>query len=444
MYNDEGEPVVLKKQLSVQPPSANPQYYYPRAFSVKPSGSTAAAGDDEAKNGDVELELRGAEEHRQFAQLDEGTPPCCFSMGESICNNKCLTCMTMCLWGLAIAGILLFKKSSLATQTAVAIPFGVIGWLYFILFIFFAGLCCLCDTDGGPCVTDRVRLRCIHAYYSSSFDVHSLVFFLSNYCISCVSPFDLMLFFLFLSLPLALSAMQVHEFVHSDIRTTKDVLNTCETLAGATPVLTVFVNSYHTKTSGSGKRRRTRRVVTYEEKISIPVLKHQDVGVSPGAFVEMINMWPSEYSWLEYDSDFRLSKEQIDWFEKLKTDLHGRNKHRDKSCTVWHKYTMQTPTSNANSNSGSDVHHHAHSVIRDNASCTCRYFWARFFINRCCLWLSIYSTLYLPYICLWKCLVRQFRFTSLKFLVLDTTVCGAADVPADNNSNDNNNNDYKQ
>ncbi len=174
------------------------------------------------------------------------------------------------------------------------------------------------------------------------------------------------------------------------------------------PELVCHVECSHMKSSGSGKNRRTKRVVTYKSSIDMGILHFNDVSVHPNDMVDAIKFCSAQYSSLHYDYDFRLSPEEKKWLEDFEARYKDMNKHRDTSCTVWHKYKVASPNTKNIS-----------AIVKDADNLSCRYYVAQLCVNRCCLWLAMYSTLYLPYICMWKCLVRPFRYYSIKYLALD-------------------------
>ncbi len=192
---------------------------------------------------------------------------------------------------------------------------------------------------------------------------------------------------------------------------TDAVLKATKALYDAPPTLTAYVECSHQKSSGSGKNRKTQTVVTFRGQISMRILNHRDVSVTPEAFVDSVDYCKSNHCSVQYHTEYRLSESQEEYFKKFLSDYYEKNKHRDTSCSVTHKYEVSAD------------HKTNISVVLKNPNATdCRYRCSQVFINNPCLWLAMYASLYLPYICCWKRLVRPFRYHNIKFLVLDETL----------------------
>ncbi len=139
--------------------------------------------------------------------------------------------------------------------------------------------------------------------------------------------------------------------------------------------------------------------------LNIPVWR--DVSVNPDTFKHAVDYCRATYSSVQYSLDYRLSDKHAAKLRQFKQRYHDMHKHRDKFCDVTHEYTLV----------GGEKFPKVVSVVKDPSGC--RFQCSQFFVNNWCLWFAMYTSLYLPYLFLWKCLVRPFRFKNVKYLALD-------------------------
>ncbi len=141
--------------------------YNPNADPV--SAPSAAGKDDQRGDGGGDGgELAGANEHKQHVVMDAGEPSCLAIIGDTLARNRCLTCVTVCLWPmLALAIVKGIELHACNTRHRVCtdvsgLPFfiltGIFGYIYLLSFVCCAGVCCLSQCCmGGPCIGDYVR-----------------------------------------------------------------------------------------------------------------------------------------------------------------------------------------------------------------------------------------------------------------------------------------------
>ncbi len=277
---------------------------------------------------------------------------CC----STIANNKFLTVVTVIMWALLGSGTaLIVNDPDSSGGLAILIVLAVIWGLYWMIFIIPTGcspLCMYCCTTSSCCVGDYV-VEAVQAEECSDFD-------------------------------------SVRSYVN--------------TVYSSPPVLTLHVTCSHTRTTGTGKRRRSQRIVTYRGSTPIVLLAHRDVSVHPHTFISAVEQnTSSSYLTVSYKYDWDSSLEGRNQVNVLKREYYNANRWRDRDTSVSLSY-------NVGGNCDRRV-----DVIAINKGF--RYCIANTFINRWCLYLAMYSTLYLPYMCLYKICMRPYTYNSTKFIV---------------------------
>lgn len=271
-------------------------------------------------------------------------------------RNKALCVFSMLMWGFFAGFFAIWADHGFnGAALGLFITFCVIYGIFFITFVMIGGcspLCMACCTVSSSCCVNDYVVEAVQAEASSSVD---------------------------------------------------NVRGYLAALHEATPELRLHVTCSHTVSTGSGKRRRTRTVVTYRGSKVIDLVSHRDLSVTPAVYAAAVAADPASYACVTYDLEWDGSEETKARVEREKTQYYMDNRHRDTSCSVSLVYSLGPERRMV------DV------LCKDEG---CRYYLANFFINRCCMYLAMYASLYLPYICLWKCLVRPFRYTNTKYIVV--------------------------
>jgi hypothetical protein len=317
-----------------------------------PEGPAPGSGDDFAP-GPRSLSNMRARSFRVERDIDSG----CFrsKIADTVVRNKVLTFMFVVQWGL-VGPFIHFYLESGFNPAAVGLFISALVWfgIYWMMFIIPSGcspLCMYCCTiSSSPCMGDYV-VETIQAEPSS------------------------------------------------DASTSLAYMQRLQTLA---PILTLHVVCSHTRTTGSGKNRRTERIVTYRGSQVVDLAAARDLSMSPLQFSNAMTADSSSYAFVSYDYEWETSDEGRAYIKVLKANYYEANRHRDRDTSVSLSYAVGDATRKV------DV------IVKDEG---CRFYVANFFINRWCLFLFMYAGLYLPYLCFWKCLMRPFRYANIKYVV---------------------------
>ena len=301
------------------------------------------------------LEL-GVSHHRVV--LDRGEAGCCDIITDTISMNKCLFFTSFSFWPLFAALLYALDQSPYPSwKKGMVVGTCVAAGLYFFFMVCLAGLfpCCACDDcKGGPCIGDYI-----------------------------------------------------HDFVEEEEVDPEGLRPILLDMRNAQPNLTLHVRCYHTESSGSGKNRSSKTVVTFRGSVSLKLNNVYDISVTPDAFVESVNYCSATYCSVSYHKAYSLNEENRKILAEFRERYYNNNKHRDASCEVTEDYSISARNDK-----------HISSVTKDNKQ-GLRYRCAQYCVNWGCLWLAMYTALYIFYLCLWKCLVRPFRYHNVKTFLLD-------------------------
>ena len=355
-------------------------------------------------------------------QIDEGEPSFCAILGDTLQHNKFLTIISIFIWawiGPFVVTVTKAMKVGLSAEVLfISILFVIPALAYLVLHIILPLFFGDSETSGGD---------------------------------------------------------HIHEFMRETPVTPIEAAETIESLRNAQPSLRFRIQCYSDNSQGyrePSERQQgpdadasvpssTRRV-SYERFYPIRLARWFDVSPSSIAYLEALERSPTVLSSVTYHKVYRLPPGQEELLEQLREELYEINQHRDDYCDVKLEYVIlnarapylirrylseessaaesKVPVSSPRPadqdgafsiSEDSDGEADATSVFSRNISCVrktdlslsskLRRFLTFLFINRIALWLAILATLKLPYLLLWKRLVRPFRYHDVKILELDRT-----------------------
>lgn len=347
---------VYEHDMQLQQQQQQQQQAAPSAYGYAPSGPNNPGAGLNQLSLDVVPEGKEKQDNQQFgrddekggisqaqAVLDRGEPSCLSIICTTMANNKLLTILSIPTW--TFLGLFLQSYQDNSRSGTLWLPLCLSFYgMYFLMFVCNAGL--------FPYVFEEPCTDC------------------------CLGD-------------------RLQEYMNEASVEPQETQPIMEEMVAAKPQITLHVVCSHQKSTGSGKKRRTKTVVTFRGSFKVDASNIRDVSVSPAAFVESINYCEAQCSFVDYRFKYELLPKDQELLVALKRQYYEKNRHRDTTCNVSEVYEISGFSNKKIS-----------SVVKRGARGSCRYRLAQLLVNKGAFFLAIYASLYLPYLWLWKKLVR--------------------------------------
>jgi hypothetical protein len=150
------------------------------------------------------------------------------------------------------------------------------------------------------------------------------------------------------------------------------------------------------------RHHRSLRVVTFSQRVPLPIARWRDISPDPGLFVDAVIRRGPAYLSLAYEADYELPPGQEALLAEYR-ERHARlHRHRDEYCEVGIDYVVPGHVE-ARVDNIADTH-------------SARYTTGRMLHNWPVLAASVVTTLYPWYIVMWKLIQTPLRYKSVKHL----------------------------
>ena len=167
------------------------------------------------------------------------------------------------------------------------------------------------------------------------------------------------------------------------------------------------------RTTGTGKKRRTKKVVTFTDSRQLPVRAWKDLSPSPLAVTDSLDRYGADFAAVRYEMTYELCPEQQPVIDILKREYENLNRDKDDHIRTWYTYGC--------------VEHDEFKIDNVAKRASTRYLLSKLWVNNFMFYLCLIVPLYPIYLIVWKLFQKPYYLNNHKLMYLERAYLGTVD-----------------